>query len=31
MHSGCPVLEGEKYIATRWIRGAGFDYHPAEA
>eukprot|EP00887_Chlorella_sp_A99_P006415 scaffold3.g6415.t1 len=26
MHSGCPVLEGEKFIATRWIRGAGFDY-----
>ena len=26
MHSGCPVLEGEKYIATRWIRAAGFDY-----
>ena len=19
-HSGCPVLEGEKWIATRWIR-----------
>lgn len=26
MHSGCPVLEGEKYIATRWIRASGFDY-----
>lgn len=22
MHSGCPVLGGEKWIATRWIRGA---------
>ncbi|KAL4854991.1 Prolyl 4-hydroxylase 2 [Chlorella vulgaris] len=27
MHSGCPVTEGEKYIATRWIRASGFDYH----
>ena len=27
MHSGCPVEDGEKYIATRWIRAAGFDYH----
>lgn len=26
MHSGCPVWEGEKYIATRWIRSSGFDY-----
>lgn len=26
MHAGCPVVEGEKYIATRWIRAAGFDY-----
>ena len=26
MHSGCPVLQGEKYIATRWIRASGFDY-----
>ena len=24
LHSGCPVLEGEKYIATRWIRSARF-------
>ncbi|KAL6770815.1 hypothetical protein ACKKBF_B32790 [Auxenochlorella protothecoides x Auxenochlorella symbiontica] len=28
LHSGCPVLEGEKWIVTRWIRGAGFDYVP---
>jgi prolyl 4-hydroxylase len=26
LHSGCPVLEGEKWIVTRWIRGSGFDY-----
>jgi prolyl 4-hydroxylase len=24
LHSGCPVLEGEKWIATRWIRSAKF-------
>lgn len=24
MHSGCPVWEGEKWIATRWIRGSRF-------
>lgn len=24
LHSGCPVLEGEKWIATRWIRAAKF-------
>lgn len=24
MHSGCPVLDGEKWIATRWIRSAEF-------
>lgn len=24
MHSGCPVHEGEKWIATRWIRSARF-------
>ena len=24
MHGGCPVLAGEKYIATRWIRAAEF-------
>lgn len=24
MHGGCPVLEGEKFIATRWIRAAKF-------
>lgn len=28
LHSGCPVTEGEKWIATRWIRGSGFDYVP---
>lgn len=28
LHSGCPILEGEKWIVTRWIRGAGFDYVP---
>lgn len=27
LHAGCPVWEGEKYIATRWIRSTGFD-HP---
>ncbi|KAL4458442.1 hypothetical protein ABPG75_013307 [Micractinium tetrahymenae] len=27
MHAGCPVWEGEKYIATRWIRSSGFDYN----
>ncbi len=26
LHSGCPVEEGEKWIATRWIRSSGFDY-----
>ena len=24
LHSGCPVLEGEKWIATRWIRASRF-------
>ena len=24
IHGGCPVLEGEKVIATRWIRAADF-------
>jgi hypothetical protein len=24
MHAGCPVLEGEKWIATRWIRSSRF-------
>lgn len=24
LHSGCPVLDGEKWIATRWIRSAKF-------
>lgn len=24
LHGGCPVLEGEKWIATKWIRSAGF-------
>lgn len=24
MHGGCPVLSGEKFIATRWIRAAEF-------
>ena len=23
-HSGCPVIKGEKWIATRWIRSANF-------
>lgn len=25
MHSGCPVLQGEKWITTRWIRSAPFN------
>lgn len=25
-HGGCPVLQGEKWIVTRWIRGSGFDW-----
>lgn len=25
MHSGCPVIKGEKWITTRWIRSAPFD------
>lgn len=24
LHGGCPVEEGEKYIATKWIRSAEF-------
>lgn len=24
LHSGCPVVEGEKFVMTRWIRGARF-------
>ena len=24
LHSGCPVVEGEKWIGTRWIRSAEF-------
>lgn len=24
LHAGCPPLEGTKFIATRWIRSAGF-------
>ncbi len=24
LHSGCPVVEGEKWVATRWIRGNRF-------
>lgn len=24
LHGGCPVLEGTKLIATRWIRSAEF-------
>jgi hypothetical protein len=24
LHSGCPVLDGEKWIATRWIRASRF-------
>ncbi|PRW59787.1 putative prolyl 4-hydroxylase 3 [Chlorella sorokiniana] len=24
LHSGCPVVDGEKFVATRWIRGARF-------
>ncbi len=24
LHGGCPVLEGTKLIATRWIRAAEF-------
>ena len=26
IHTGCPVLYGEKYIATRWIRSRGQDH-----
>ena len=25
MHSGCPVIKGEKWITTRWIRSAPFN------
>ena len=25
MHSGCPVVKGEKWITTRWIRSAPFN------
>lgn len=25
LHAGCPVLEGEKWSATKWIRVASFD------
>lgn len=24
LHGGCPPLEGEKIIATRWMRSASF-------
>lgn len=24
LHTGCPVLEGEKWVATRWVRSAEF-------
>lgn len=24
LHSGCPVIEGEKWIVTRWIRSSRF-------
>ncbi|XP_078178950.1 2-oxoglutarate (2OG) and Fe(II)-dependent oxygenase superfamily protein [Carex rostrata] len=29
LHAGCPVIEGEKWSATKWIRVASFDkvYH----
>lgn len=25
LHGGCPVIEGEKWIATKWIRSTSFD------
>ncbi|KAG8068251.1 hypothetical protein GUJ93_ZPchr0005g14747 [Zizania palustris] len=30
LHAGCPVIKGEKWSATKWIRVASFDkvYHP---
>ncbi|KAJ3676339.1 hypothetical protein LUZ60_003751 [Juncus effusus] len=32
LHAGCPVLDGEKWSATKWIRVASFDklYHASE-
>jgi len=27
-HSGCPVLEGEKWITTVWMRDGVDDAHP---
>lgn len=29
LHAGCPVIKGEKWSATKWIRVASFDkvYH----
>ncbi|XP_020087345.1 probable prolyl 4-hydroxylase 4 [Ananas comosus] len=32
LHAGCPVIEGEKWSATKWIRVASFDklYHSQE-
>lgn len=30
LHGGCPVIKGEKWSATKWIRVASFDkvHHP---
>lgn len=30
LHGGCPVIEGEKWSATKWIHVKSFDAHPKE-